>query len=219
MAPAESLKALRDLQGCFRLARLELWAPHLGVGDPSQVVAIQVLAGAVIQMSLLTSLSIPGGFVTDGLLLHISLLPLLETLVISSTPLVHSLLGGECYGFPSLRSLDVPNDNFLRRFLSYPIRGLETLRVRNLDQNTIPLVARKFPNLQRLSIGGEDFSSHKMFVLGGCFQLEEITVCAHRPLGMDDLDMHRFRAMFRNLRSLLIDCPTGARGGGEACAR
>lgn len=199
-SPAELVEALSDLQGCFRLARLEIRTPRMGLSDSSQ--AIRALAGAVIHMSLLTHLSIPEDFVTEDLLLHISLLPRLEILVVSSTPLTHVLLGGECQGFPSLRSLDVPGESLLRRFLSYPIQDLETLRVRDLDQNTLPVVARKLPNLRQLSLEGRSFTSPEIFVLGACFQLEEVNITTQYPMGMDDLDIHRFRAMFQNLRSL-----------------
>jgi hypothetical protein len=203
--PAELSKGLNDLQGYSKLTRLELWAPRFESGDLPRMVA-QTLAETVIHMSLLVHLSIPEVLATEYFLLHISLLPRLETLIISPTPLTHSLLGGECYGFPSLRSLDVPNESFLRRFLSYPVRDLDALRVRNLDRHALPLIARELSSLRRLSIfiKGSNFTPQEVFVLGACFRLEEIGIITQSPLGMNDSDLHRFRAMFRNLRSLSI---------------
>lgn len=200
--PAELLEALSDLRGYFGLTRLEFRAPDLNPDDPSQIVAIQALAGAVIHMTLLTCLSIPGSFVTEALLLHISLLPRLRELVIFPASMPCSLHGREHRGFISLRSLDIPNATFLRRFLSYSIQDLETLKVRDLDPDSITNIARKLPNLLHLDIKGQNFPSPKIFVLGACFQLEEIVISTQHPLGMDDSDLHRFRAMFRNLRSL-----------------
>ena len=155
-------------------------------------------------MSLLTHLSIPENFVTEGLLLHVSLLPRLEELIVSPAPRVNALPGRECHGFASLRSLDIPNGTLLHRFLSYQVGGLEALRVGNLGSKSLPALARKLPNLLQLSIEGQKFTPQEMFVLGACFQLEEIAILTQCPLGMADLDLHRFRAMFRNLRSLSI---------------
>ena len=204
IAPEQLFKGLGDSRGYFGLTRLELQAPRMGLGDLPQAVAIQALAGAVIHMSLLIHLSIPEDFVTESLLLHISLLPRLETLVIASTPLAHRLSGGECEGFPSLRSLDVPDEILLHRFLSYPVRNLESLRVKDIGQKSLPAVARKLPNLRQLSIGGQGFTSPEIFVLGACFQLEEISIIIQDPPGTNDLNLHQFRAMFRNLWSLTI---------------
>ena len=212
MTPTELSEALNNLRGYFGLTKLELRTPGLALGGWSQMVAIHALAGAVIYMSMLTYLSVPGEFVTEDLLLHISLLPRLETLVISPTSMTRSPLGREHHGFVSLRSLDIPNGTFLHRFLSYPIRDLETLRVRDLDRNSIKAIARGLPSLRYLYIEGQFFASPEMFVLGACFQLEEIAVSAQHPLGMDDSDLHRFRAMFRNLRSLSITIRGFSRG-------
>jgi len=209
MTPKKVLEALGDLQGYFNLTQLTLRAPPLGFGDKQQMVAVHALSGAVIHMSLLTHLTLPENFVTESLLLHISLLPQLETLVISPTPLTNNLPGGGSHGFVSLRSLDVPTEKFLRRFLSYPILDLEILKVKGLGRDSLPVVARKFSGLRQMSIEGACFSSPEIFVLGACFQLEDIGITTQCPLGMDDLDIDRFRAMFRNLRSLSItirDC-------------
>ena len=212
MTPVESFEALKNLQGYFGLTRLELRTPGLELCDSSHLVAIQTLAGAVIHMSSLIYLSIPGGFVTEALLLHISLLPLLEELVILPASLTHSLPGRERYGFVSLRSLDIPNGTFLRRFLSYRIRDLEGLKVRALDRDSILEIARGLPSLRYLSIEGQDIASPQIFVLGACFQLEKITISTRRPSGMNNLDLHRFRDMFRNLRSLSITIRDFSRG-------
>ena len=225
--PAKLFGALSDLRGYFRLTRLELRTPGLELDDSSRIVAIQALAGAVIHMSLLTYLSIPGNFATEALLLHISLLPRLRKLVISPASTTRSLHGREHPGFLSLRSLDIPDGNVLHLFLSYQILDLDTLKVKHLDPNSISIIARRLPNLRRLFIGGQSFSSPGIFVLGACFQLEEISISTQHSLGMDDLDLHRFRAMFRNLRSLSITIrgfskgtelhhTTHSRGGTEA---
>jgi len=203
------LEALNDLQGYPNLKKLVLRAPPLGFGDKEQMVAVQALSGAIIEMSRLTDLTLPENFVTEGLLLHISLLPQLETLVISSTPLKNNLPGGGTHGFISLRSLDIPTEKLLRRFLSYPILDLEILKVNGLGRNALPIIARKFSGLRQMFIEGTCFSSSEIFVLGACFRLEDIGIITQRPMGMDDLDIDRFRAMFRNLRSLSItirDC-------------
>ena len=213
--PTELFEALSNLRGYFGLTRLEFQAPDPSLDDSSQMEAIHALSGAVIHMSLLTYLSIPGNFVTEALLLHLSLLPRLQELVISPAFMTHSLLGRERHGFASLRSLDIPNGSFLHQFLAYPIQDLETLKVRDLDPNAISIIARRLSNLRRLHIKGQDFPTSKIFVLGACFQLEEITISTQHPLGMDDLDLHRFRAMFRNLRSLSITI-WGFSGGTES---
>jgi len=210
MPPTELLQALNDLQGYFKLTKLVLSAPQLKSDDLRQMVAVQALPGAVIHLSLLRHLSLPEVFVTESLLLHISLLPRLETLIISPTPVVSSLPGGgDCHGFVSLRSLEVPNESHLRRMLSYGIRDLETLKVRNISRHALPVVARQLQSLRELSIEGTSFASPEICILGACFQLEEIEVITKYPLGMDGPDQDRFRAMFRNLRSLSIvtrDC-------------
>lgn len=207
--PTELFEALDDLQGCFKLTKMELSAPHLRLDALQRMAAVQALSGAVIHLSLLTHLSLPEDFITEGLLLHISLLPRLETLIISPTPVTNNLLGEGCHGFGSLRSLEVPNENYLRRMLSYGIRDLEALKVRNLSQHALPVIVRELRSLRQLSIEGPSFTSLEMFILGACFQLEEIEIFTRDPLGMEDLDLDRFRTMFRNLRSLSItmrDC-------------
>jgi len=204
VTPTKLLEALNDLQGYFDLTRLVLQAPHLVLGDRQQMVAVQALSGAVIHMSLLTHLSLPESLVTEGFLLHVSLLPRLETLTISSTPSTNNLSEEKSHGFVSLRSLDVPNEKHLRRFLSYQVLDLEILKVKGLGRNTLPLIARKFPGLRQLFIEGAYFSPPEIFVLGACFQMEEIGIMTQFPLRMDDPEIDRFRAMFRNLRSLSI---------------
>lgn len=204
MTPTELFQALDDLQSCFKLTRLMIWAPHLGLGDDQRVVAVQALSGAVIHMSLLTHLSLPENIVTEGLLLHLSLLPRLETFKIYPTLSTNSLSGEVSYGFVSLRSLDVPNQKILQWFISYPMLDLEILKVRGLGRGSLPKIARKFSGLRQIYIEGASFGSPEIFVLGACFQLEEIEILTQRPLEMDDLDLDQFRTMFRNLRSLSI---------------
>ena len=204
MSPTELLEALKDLQGYSKLTRLRLSAPHSRLGDLQQMMAVQALSGAVIHLSLLTHLSLPEDFITEGLLLHVSLLPRLETFVISPTPVTNSLPGGDCHGFGSLRSLEVPNEIHLRRLLSYGIRDLETLKVRNLGRRSLPIIVRKLRSLRRVFIEGSSLTCPEIFILGACFQLEEIEILTHYPLDMEDLDLDRFRAMFQNLRSLSI---------------
>ena len=204
MAQGGLLRALGGLQAHFGLARLVLWAPHLRLGDREQMVAVQVLSGAVIQMSLLTHLSLPGDLVTEYLLSHIALLPLLESFAVSSTPLINNLSGEESNGFGSLRFLDVPDANFLRRFSSYRHLDLETLKVRGLCQDSLSVIARNFFGLREVSIEGTGFNLSEIFVLGACFQLEEIEIFTQCSLGMENVDLRQFRAMFRNLRSLSI---------------
>ena len=209
MTPRKVLEALGDLQSYSNLKRLALRAPPFGFGDKQQVVAVQALSGAIIEMTFLTHLTLPENFVTGGLLFHISLLPQLETLVISPTPLTNNLPGGGAHGFVSLRSLDVPTEKFLRWFLSYPVLDLEILKVKGLDRNSLPMIAHKFSGLRQMFIEGTYFSSPEIFALGACFQLEDIGIITQRPLGMDDPDIDRFRATFRSLRSLSVtirDC-------------
>lgn len=198
-------KVLNDLQGCLWLTRLELRAPHLEANDWQRMVAVHALSGAVVQMSLLAHLALSENFVTEIFLLHISTLPRLETLTIFPAPLVDNLSGEESRGFNSLRSLDLPNEGLLRRFLSYPLQDLEALRVGNLGGNSLQLIARSLTGLQQLHIEGSSLSSPEIFALRACFRLEVVKICTDHPLEMDDLDLHRFRAMFRNLRSLSIE--------------
>jgi hypothetical protein len=209
MTPTKLLEALNDLQDYSKLTRLVIWAPHLGLSDKQQMAAIQALPGAVIHMSLLTELSLPEDLVTEGFLLHASLLPRLETLTVAPALLKNDLFEEESHGFASLRSLDVPTEKLLRRFSSYPMSDLEILKVKGLGRKSLPVIARKFSGLQQMFIEGACFDSHEIFVLGACFQLEDIGIITQYPLEMDDLDIDRFRAMFRNLRSLSIairDC-------------
>lgn len=198
------IRALGDLQAYIGLGRLVLRAPHLRLGDSEQMVAVQTLSGVVIRMSLVTHLSLPGDLVTEYLLLHIALLPLLESFVVFPAPLMSDLSGEGSGGFGSLRLLDVPDANFLRRFSSYQNLDLETLKVGGLSRNSLSIIARNFAGLRRVSIEGTGFKSSEIFVLGACFQLEEIEILTQRPLGMDNEDLHQFRTMFRNLRSLSI---------------
>ena len=155
-------------------------------------------------MSLLAHLSLPEALATEVLLLHISLLPRLETLTIYPVPTKNGIFGEESRGFVSLRSLDLPNEKLLNRFLSYPLRDLEILKARNLSRNSLQKLARNLTGLQKLCIEGSSFSLHEIFLLGACFQLEEIEIITQYPLEMDDLDLRRFRDMFRALRSLSI---------------
>ena len=204
MTPTEKIEALNDLQGYLALKRLVVWAPHLELDDGQQMVAVQALSGSVIYMSLLTHLSLPENLVTETLLLHISLLPQLETFKVSPTPLASRLSANESHGFGSLRSLDVPSEKLLQRFLSYPISDLEILKAGGLSQRSLPMIARKLPDLREIHIEGAGFSSPEIFVLGACFRLEEIEILTQHPLEMENLDLDRFRSMFRNLRSLSI---------------
>lgn len=204
MSPGETSKALSDLQGHFELKRLELRAPRLELDNWRLTRAVHALPGVVIYMSLLTHLSLPESVMTEFLLLHISLLPRLQSLIIFPARITNNLFGKASDGFVSLRSLDVPNTKLLRPFLSYPLRGLEALKVGNLDRDSLPILSRKLTGLRQLHIESESFSLQEIFILGGCFQLEEIEVITQYPLEMGDLDRHRFRDMFRNLRFLSI---------------
>jgi len=204
MTLKESIKALHDLQGYFALKRLAVWAPHLGLDHWQQMVAVQALCGGVIQMSLLTHLFLPEDLVSETLLYHASLLPRLEKFKVSAAPLIKSLSAKGSHGFRSLRSLGVPNENLLLCFLSYSIPDLKVLKVRGMGQRSLVTLARRLPDLREVYIEGTGFSSPEIFVLGACFQLEEIEIRTQDPLEMEDLELDRFRAMFRNLCSLSI---------------
>jgi hypothetical protein len=196
-------KALNDLRGHFQLKRLELQAPRLEMDDRQRMVAVHALSGAVIQMSLLTHLSLSENLLTEISLLHISVLPTLETFVVFPAPPAGDLSGEGTLGFESLRSLDLPNETLLRRFLSYSLQDLEVLKVGNLGRDSLKLI-RGLTGLQFLRIEGPSFGPPEIFALGACFRLEGIEIQSCHPLGMDDSDLHRFRAMFQNLRSLSI---------------
>jgi hypothetical protein len=204
MTPKKVSKALDDLRGQVGLTKMELRAPHLELDAWEQTVAVHSLSGAVIYMSLLSQLSLPEILVTETLILHISLLPQLEKLIVFPAPSENVFSGVESNGFASLRSLDIPNECLLRRFLSYSLQNLEALRVGNLGRKSLPGIARNLIGLRQLSIEGPSFSFPEILPLGACFCLEEINILTRYPLGMDGLDLHRFRAMFPNLRSLSI---------------
>ena len=141
------IKALSDLHDHFMLKSLELRAPDLALDEWQQMVAVHTLSRTLIHMSLLTHLSLSGNFVTEVLLTHISLLPRLEMLIISPSPAMNNLPGKKSAGFSSLRTLSIPNKNLLRRFLSYPFQGLETLSVGNLGRDSLSEIARGLPCL------------------------------------------------------------------------
>lgn len=164
----------------------------------------QTVSGAVIHMSLLTDLTLPESIVTEGLLLQLSLLPRLEALTISPAPPANDLSGRVPRGFAPLRALEIPNGNLLRWFASHPLLGLDSLKVAGLDGKALIVIARKFPNLRQISIEGASFGARDLLVMGACFQLEDIKITTQDPLGMDDVDLDRFRSMFRNLRDLSV---------------
>lgn len=196
------LEALKNLQGYFGLKKLELRAAYLEIDG--WTAAAHALSGAAIHMTMLASLSVPENFVTEILLLHISLLPHLEELsVLPATP-ANDLPGKQSNGFEPLLSLDVPNERLLQRFLCYAPQNLKTLKVANLGQNSLRKIARTLPGLQRLYVEGSSFGSPEIFVLGACFQLEEIEIHTDYALGMNGSDLRQFKSMFRNLRSLSI---------------
>ena len=85
------IKALSDLHDHFMLKSLELRASDLALDGWQQMVAVHTLSRTLIHMSLFTHLSLPGNFVTEVLLTHISLLPRLETLIISPSPAMNNL--------------------------------------------------------------------------------------------------------------------------------
>ena len=162
------------------------------------------LSGAVIHMSLLTNLSLPESLVTGGLLFHLSVLPQLEVLTISPAPPGNDLSGRVSRGFTSIRALEVPSEELLRWFATYPLPGLEALKVTGLDGRALVVIARKFSNLRQISIEGASLGSQDLSVLGACFQLEVIRVATRCSLGMDGKELDQFRAMFRNIRTLSI---------------
>ena len=204
MAPENISRALDALQGHFELKKLELRASDLRLDDWGQIVAVQVLSGVVIHMSLLTGLSLPENLVSEFLLLHISLLPRLETLTVSPASVTSNLFGEESHGFVSLRSLNVPNENLFCRFLLYTLRDLEVLKVGKLGRNSLQRLSRNLTSLKKIYIEDPGFSLQEISVLGACFRLEEIKIVSPSPLKIDGLHLHRFRDRFRNLRSFSI---------------
>lgn len=149
------------------VTRLEVRALRLGLGESSQMAEIQGLARAVINMSLLAYLFIPGDFITEGLL-HLLLFP---------------RTGRSERRTPSASIL--------------PDSGLRDSQSKGPRPKLPPGRGPQLPYLRQPSAKRRRFTSPEISVLGARFQ----TQC---PLGMDDLGLHRFRTMFRNLRSLTI---------------
>ena len=139
--PKAIIKALSDLYDHFMLKSLELRAPDLALDDWQQMVAVHTLSRTVIHISLLTHLSLPGNFVTEVLLTHIPPPPSGNTNNFSFSR-NEQPTRKKSAGFSSLRTLSIPNENLLRRFLSYPFQGLETLSVGNLGRDSLSEIAR-----------------------------------------------------------------------------
>ena len=78
-----------------------------------------------------------------------------------------------------------------------PDSGLRDSQSKRSRPKLLPGRGPQLPYLRQPSAKRRRFTSPEISVLGARFQ----TQC---PLGMDDLGLHRFRTMFRNLRSLTI---------------
>ena len=202
--PKRIYGTLGDLRGHFDLKRLVLQAPHLRLDEGRQMVAVRILVEAVIDMSLLIHLSVPETLVTDFFLLHVSLLPRLETLIVSPAPVTNNLFGEESHGFVSLRSLDLPDERLLRRLLYYPLQDLKILKVGGLGRSSLQKLCSNLTGLRQLSFEDANLDPQDIFMLGACFQLEDIKILTQYPWELGDLELHRFRGMFRNLRSLSV---------------